>query len=709
MERFPDANLHEVVTLLTNTTDNRYAEAAYSYVGFSDEWVRNRPRYLKALQSDEADGFHVPNSGNPMAVAIHEFGHNLDVGTLGNKIQAQVDAFLQRVSAQLGQPVEKVIEVGVSGYALKDRGELIAEAFTDVILNGPNASAISRGIFDLLEAEYKRPGSDRLGGAIIAQPKASRAGSVGHLTVPQLKALARERGIVVPPGAKKADLVRLIDDAPQPSSAVMFGDLSGLRQVSEQTRGSNPAAMFEAPDGSRWYVKSVADRSHAGNEALAAALYREAGIDVPVVVRSDVGPPGLDGEAFVASRVDPRSTPATLAALNDPASVARMREGFAADAWLANWDVMGGGYHNIVMVGGGPIRVDPGGALLYRGGLGRPKGDSFGDSVVEWDSLRDPKRSRNAADLYEGMTAAELADSAARVMAVTPARIRALVAQYEMPQGLADTLIARQQDLGRRLSKMGTPPSARGPVDETLRRAAKDADALAAPPIQMTRVRQSGGDAFADLIPDPAQRAASFDSIEGYVDTPRLINQTLRAPGQDRFVTPEIFDEIMGEVANIDRAMAASRLPESIVVYRGRRGDSVLGPRDTWGDDLAGREWVDPAPASASAMESVGEYFAGDSGVVMRIVVPEGTGAIQLSAKNYEAEILLERGRRCASQRCLRARRHGPPRRPVGAGRPPSRCPAPPGTADRAPAGSRPRSSSPRVGWHPYPRARRSA
>ena len=223
---------------------------------------------------------------------------------------------------------------------------------------------------------------------------------------------------------------------------------------------------------------------------------------------------------------------------------------------------------------------------------------------------------------------------------LTAPQLRALAKE----RGITVPAGAKKADLVRLIDEAPTPTSA-ARFDETLGRAAKDEDALAAPPIRMTRVRESGGDAFADLMPDSAQRAAAFDSIEGYVDNPRLINQTLRAPGQDRFVTPEIFDEIMGEVANIDRAMDASRLTKPIVVYRGRRGDSVLGPRDTWGDDLTGREWTDPAPASASAMESVGEHFGRD-GVVMRVVVPEGTGAVQLSAKNYEAEILLERGLR---------------------------------------------------------------
>ena len=96
---------------------------------------------------------------------------------------------------------------------------MIAEAFTDVMVNGSRASLVSREIYDLMALEYRRGGF-----AIRSAPidelaeEAARAfprlpaSRLNSMTVAQLRALAGERGVTIPTGARKADLVRLLDE-----------------------------------------------------------------------------------------------------------------------------------------------------------------------------------------------------------------------------------------------------------------------------------------------------------------------------------------------------------------------------------------------------------------------------------------------------------------------------------------------------------------
>jgi hypothetical protein len=99
-----------------------------------------------------------------------------------------------------------------------------------------------------------------------------------------------------------------------------------------------------------------------------------------------------------------------------------------------------------------------------------------------------------------------------------------------------------------------------------------------------------------------------------------------------------------------DRLMAGSRTTEEVLVFRGlRTGQGVFGPRDQWPTDFTGFEWVDRGFLSTSLSESSALKFAqnvgGDPGVVLRIRVPPGTGALDLrQAPLAESEILLERG-----------------------------------------------------------------
>src|SRR5690606_19021750 len=196
--------------------------------------------------------------------------------------------------------------------------------------------------------------------------------------------------------------------------------------------------------GTQWYVKRPSNPEQARNEVLAAKLYELAGIEVPDLRLATQG-----GQPAIASRI------IDGLAKGSPAQLAKAADGFAVDAWLANWDVVGAAYDNLLLRAGGiPVRVDTGGALRFRaqGGL---KGSAFGREVLEIDSLRNPGTNPQAAAVFGTITPAQLEASVARVLAIDPEDIRRLVEEYgPLDAGerrrLLDTLLARQAWLAER-------------------------------------------------------------------------------------------------------------------------------------------------------------------------------------------------------------------------------------------------------------------
>lgn len=206
-------------------------------------------------------------------------------------------------------------------------------------------------------------------------------------------------------------------------------------------KGSNPGGKFKDQDGNEWYCKWPDDAEAAKSEVLAAKLYALAGLSSQDCMLVSKG-----GKTAIATKwVNiKKGSPAELAAADGALS------GFAVDAWLGNWDVVGLSYDNLQIGPDGKAhRVDAGGSLEYRAqGEKKP----FGSKVEELDTLRDAKKNDKAASVFGKMTDADIAASVAKVAAISDVAIRAMVNQYgpgeaDAKKKLADTLIARKQDL----------------------------------------------------------------------------------------------------------------------------------------------------------------------------------------------------------------------------------------------------------------------
>ncbi len=217
-----------------------------------------------------------------------------------------------------------------------------------------------------------------------------------------------------------------------------------LEQVSGK-KGSNEGGLFKDKKlETLHYIKWPNSPVRAKVEALTALLYGYAQVPVPLVRTIEF----QNKDAVMSDWID-EAAPMTEAQMKQHKDV---REGFAADAWLANWDVVGLSGDNIVAgPGNTAYRIDLGGSMLFRA-QGKPK--AFSDDVGELESLRDPGVNTEAAKVFAGMTQKELKASAAKVEAITDLQIDQAVDSVELPKTSKDYPVSQFGAVAGDLPKM---------------------------------------------------------------------------------------------------------------------------------------------------------------------------------------------------------------------------------------------------------------
>jgi len=238
-------------------------------------------------------------------------------------------------------------------------------------------------------------------------------------------------------------------------------DVSRWKQIGSQL-GSNEGGTYEDEAGETYYVKVPKSTAHAENEALASALYRELGVSAVDVQIADA-----NGETRTVSPIVPNTGETLAEKLGDSEFIKKLREDFAIDAWLGNYDVAGLVYDNVIVDNdGNPVRVDPGGALVFRA-RGLPKGDAFGPKVFETQTLVDPDINPAASRVFGGMSDEEKIESARKLLDITPERIDqivdSVVTDPVAAENYKDLLKARRADVLNQYGLNAEPSDYDGP------------------------------------------------------------------------------------------------------------------------------------------------------------------------------------------------------------------------------------------------------
>lgn len=173
------------------------------------------------------------------------------------------------------------------------------------------------------------------------------------------------------------------------------------------------------------------------------------------------------------------------------------------------------------------------------------------------------------------------------------------------------------------------------PFDQRVDNAAKKADALNAASYGVER--KLGAKNY-HRMPLDAKASVTHYTSKAYREINRQ-NRGRPEPGANQA-------EVRRHIDNIDEAMRGSTLNQEVLVYRGMRDASrMFGDRIN--SDMTGLEWKEESYVSTTAFEGKTKNFISGSSlpnrILMRILVPAGSHAVEASGTSKEAELLIDR------------------------------------------------------------------
>lgn len=289
------------------------------------------------------------------------------------------------------------------------------------------------GKLSMLSGASVKPRHNKMHAFVTAMQAAGKGGKKAVFTTGSNPAPA------APKPAQAASSPKVFVTAPPAKPGVTVID--GWAQTGPQT-GSNPGGKFKDKNGVEWYCKFPADKNVAMNEILAAKFYEMLGVAVPNLKLVEKG-----GKTGIASKWVDGMSKATAAKL---AKAKGVHEAFAIDAWLANWDVVGLSNDNLMLdKSGAAVHVDVGGSLVYRAQGGK-KGDDFGDTVPELETLKDPKKNDKSAAVFASATPDSMEWGLRQLNKMKPSQITELCEKLgpgstAEKSALAAKLIARRE------------------------------------------------------------------------------------------------------------------------------------------------------------------------------------------------------------------------------------------------------------------------
>ena len=221
--------------------------------------------------------------------------------------------------------------------------------------------------------------------------------------------------------------------------------------------GSNEGGVYKHKiTGEKFYIKIPKTDNHVYNEIAASGLYELSGLKVPKLKSLRMN----DGRLAVVSEWNTVKPLNELSESSFTHTQKEIQKGFAVDAWLGNWDVIGLTNDNIGVKDGNPFRIDVGGSMLFRA-QGGEKGSSFGDVVEEFKNMTSQNMSPNASKIFGNMTKTKLMASMKTVIDLKESDITDIVSKSgfsgNIKNSLIKTLINRQNDIKKKYDELKTP------------------------------------------------------------------------------------------------------------------------------------------------------------------------------------------------------------------------------------------------------------
>lgn len=232
-----------------------------------------------------------------------------------------------------------------------------------------------------------------------------------------------------PQGKRKPRKPKQAAPEPEPEPAPPAIPPAAELKRGKRLGGSTGAFLATSTDGRTFVVKEGASAEHLREEFAADAIYRAAGVAVPDAILDEAGTRPVK----VAQRIEGKqlgewlktATPAEA-----DATLRRLRQGFAVDALLGNWDVIGATADNVLVDSAGvPWRIDNGGSLRYRA-------QGSAKNATEWqahpDELWTIRESAQGKSVFGNLSIQEIAAQitaldAQAILAAAPADVRPML------------------------------------------------------------------------------------------------------------------------------------------------------------------------------------------------------------------------------------------------------------------------------------------
>ncbi|MBA3813692.1 MAG: NUDIX domain-containing protein [Alphaproteobacteria bacterium] len=253
-----------------------------------------------------------------------------------------------------------------------------------------------------------------------------------------------------------------------PDSDICFPKtLTDLTYIRHLSGGSGGVHVLKDNNGKLFTFKGAGHPDQMKEEILADALYRSLGVKVPAFAVYDHLPNIMEvqttctgpGPYRLASFIEENQTKSS------DVCILEMRKHFIADALLSNFDIVVGGFKNVVLDKTGSLwRVDNGGSLRFRA-LGESKftlPDWDAHEVTELNTMRNASDNREGALVYGSLTDEELREQIKQVLAKSDKLLMALDTVCESlhiqnPSEVREMLRRRLDDLVKKY--LLTPPS----------------------------------------------------------------------------------------------------------------------------------------------------------------------------------------------------------------------------------------------------------
>lgn len=182
--------------------------------------------------------------------------------------------------------------------------------------------------------------------------------------------------------AKKDATAKNKVEAYRPDVSQFPENVSATRELNVALGGSTGAKMVEDEHGNRYIRKEGASQAHVRNEGYADAFYQAAGVKVPGFKIYE------DGDKTIKLATVIKNAKSLGEWWNDANDDERkemrkkLRQGYAADVLLGNWDVVGLDADNILIDKDGEAwRIDNGGSMGFRAQGAKKNSASWGNYI----------------------------------------------------------------------------------------------------------------------------------------------------------------------------------------------------------------------------------------------------------------------------------------------------------------------------------------